>query len=159
MAKDKSQPARVGIDSCVVLAYLIGDQPRHGEGIRQLFFDVEAKEVRLYGSTLLLAEVLGGGFKAKIDPVMERRIDALLQNPDALTLVSAGVQVGLFARQFRREYGLKVADAIHLASAVFARVDVFVTTNDKDFPIGDSVQGVQVDYPRSLGPGYLPNGG
>lgn len=161
MAKNNTTEAvKVCVDSCVVLAYLLGDQPQHAEGIRQLFYDVEAKKARLYGSILLLAEVLGGSAKGPTDPRMDERVGALLLNPASITLIQAGVQVGMVARGLRREFGLKVADSLHLASAVVAKVEVFSTTNSKDFPMGRTVQGVLVDFPRSpSGNGYLPSGG
>jgi predicted nucleic acid-binding protein len=45
-------------------------------------------------------------------------------------------------------YGLKSADAIHLATAIEAKADCFLTNNSKDFP--KSITEISVVYPEEL---------
>ena len=45
-------------------------------------------------------------------------------------------------------YGLKAADATHLATAVAMGADRFVTTNQRDFPV--TIAEVSVTYPADL---------
>jgi predicted nucleic acid-binding protein len=46
-------------------------------------------------------------------------------------------------------YRLRAADAMHLATAVVAGADRFITDNRRDFPI--SITEVDVTYPEMLG--------
>ena len=149
MARRGKPLHRVCLDSSVVISHLTGDHPEHAAGISGLLHDSDTGKVQLFGSTLLLVEVLGGGFSAPVDPVMENRILRLLRDPDTMTLVPTSVQVGLLSRELRREFRLESPDAIHLASAVFAGVDFFMTLDADDFPIGQEVRGVHVQLPQS----------
>lgn len=158
MAKTRPTP-RVCIDSSVVIAYLNGDQPQHTDGIASLFHDARAKRVQLLGSTLLLAEVMGGGYDATPDLAMDNRIFGILRNPETITLIQASLQVGMIARDLRRELRLKTPDAIHVASAIFAGVDAFMTTDER-LPVGKVIKGVPVRFPESpSGNLVLPSSG
>ena len=144
-----SSPARkVAVDSGVVIARVTGDRPEHADGIAALFHEIDSGKVELYGSTLLLVEVLDGGFKDPFDQTKENQILAVLDNPNVIRLVQGSRQAAMTARALRREYNLKVADSMHLASAIFAGIDKFMTIDD-GFPIGKTVRGVEVCYPDS----------
>ena len=80
---------------------------------------------------------------------MENRIFSVLRNPETITLIQTSVQVGMIARDLRRQFRLKTPDAVHVASAVFAQVDAFMTTDER-LPIGQVVRGVPVRLPESL---------
>lgn len=150
MARSSKPPLhRVCLDSSVVISYLVGDRPEHLPGMAGLFHDSDTGKVQLFGSTLLLAEVLGGGFSSAVDPEVENQTLRILRDPATMTLVPVSVQVGMLARELRREFRLETPDATHLASAVFAGVDSFMTLDTKDFPVGQVVRGVRVELPAS----------
>lgn len=52
------------------------------------------------------------------------------------------------AGELRAEHGLKTWDAIHLATAVLARVDVLIV-RDSRFPFGD-YEGVHISRPFDI---------
>ncbi|WP_433263298.1 type II toxin-antitoxin system VapC family toxin [Micromonospora vinacea] len=58
--------------------------------------------------------------------------------------------VALHARRLAHQYRLKNFDAIHVASAVEADANVFMSA-DKDFPQGQLIEGVWVDEPYEPG--------
>lgn len=156
MAKSEKKP-RVAVDSGLVISHVIGDLPQHANGIQSLFHEVDSSRVLLYGSTLLLTEVLGGSFQEPPNPAKENQILSLLENPNVITLAQVTRQVAMTAREFRRRFRLKSPDAIHLATAVFVGANAFMTTDEDDFPIGDTVHGVKVLLPGSaLGADVLP---
>lgn len=136
------------IDSSVLIAHLVGDHPEHADGISALLHDGSMKKAQIFGSTLLFAEVMGGGFDSPPDLAMENQILQVLRNPETLTLIQTSVQVGMLARQIRRDLRLKTPDAVHLASAIAIGADFFMTIDVKDFPIGETVKGVQVTLPH-----------
>lgn len=99
MAKSDKKP-RVSVDSGLVISHIIGDLPQHANGIQSLFHEVDSDRVLLYGSTLLLTEVLGGGFKEPLDAAKENQILALLENPNVITLAQVTRQVAILPATF-----------------------------------------------------------
>lgn len=96
------------------------------------------------GSVLLIPEVLS-------KPLREEARDDL----QALGLLLARIQLlptdhataGL-ATALAALYGLRAADAVHLATAVGAGADRFITNNRSDFP--KSISEIAVTYPEDL---------
>lgn len=99
------------------------------------------------GSVLLLPELLAKPTRdGEGGEVAELR--SLLAHVELLPadLHTATLAVGLGA-----SYGLRAADALHLATAVVAGADRFVTNNAKDFP--RSIQEIDIVYPSELADG------
>ncbi|MEH0546241.1 PIN domain-containing protein [Streptomyces sp. B21-105] len=106
----------------------------------------KAGHVRLHTSTLTFAEARGTSASDH-----RLRIRALLQEP-YITLVEVTRRVGLLANDITAERPkIKGADAIHLASACFAKVDVLVTRNFRDFKPDDLYRGVLLRMPFEFG--------
>ncbi len=107
-------------------------------------------------STLVYAEVCGHGevrtneaeqVDAKIHTFFERGF---------LHWVEVELPTVRLARTLSRQHGLRGADAVRLASAIRGRASRFMTWDTKDFPIGQTVDGVQVQEPEAYGQGTLP---
>lgn len=96
------------------------------------------------GSLLLLPEVLA---KPMRDGVAEELsiLTGLLSRLDLQPLnpVTAEVATSLAA-----EYRLRAADAIHLATAVVAGADRFITNNRRDF--AQTISEIDIRYPDTL---------
>ncbi len=96
------------------------------------------------GSVLLLAEVLTrptrGGQTDEI-LVLAVILSRLELKPVDRATAELAVTIGA-------TYGLRAADAIHLASAVNAGADRFITNNKKDFP--KSIAEIDITYPEDL---------
>lgn len=96
------------------------------------------------GSLLLLPEVLG---KPLRDGATDeaRTLSGLLARLDLrpLELVTAEL-----ATVLSTTHRLRAADAVHLATAVVAGADRFITNNRRDFPT--TISEIQVTYPTDL---------
>ena len=103
------------------------------------------------GSVLLLPEVLSkplrDGDAEAVRSLSELLVTLDLRPVDQLTAAKAAV---LGAR-----YNLRLADAIHLATAISMRADRFITNNGKDF--GTFIKEIDVTFPADL-PGPLDPG-
>lgn len=121
-------------------------EPRHSLGRRILvLFNAAAPGAWVgVGSTLLVPEVLirpsrhgpheeGGALAALLSRLDLRPLDAATANL-AVTLGAS--------------YGLRAPDATHLATAVSAGADRFITNNRRDFPT--SIAEVDITYPDNL---------
>jgi predicted nucleic acid-binding protein len=96
------------------------------------------------GSVLLVPELL-------IKPLRENATDeikelsALLGRLDLLATDAATAEL---ATALGAAYGLRAADAVHLATAVGAGADRFLTNNRSDFP--KAIREIDVIYPDEL---------
>jgi predicted nucleic acid-binding protein len=120
--------------------------PGHPLGRRvRALFPVEAGGVAGVGSVLLLPEVLA---KPVRDGATEEvtALAALLSRLELRVVdpVTAEVSTSLAVT-----YRLRAADAVHLATAVVAGADRFITNNRRDF--GQDIAEIDVTYPDALG--------
>lgn len=141
----RSEPVRLLLDSCCLLVFITG-QADDVDAARLLLEKIEEGEIELWESPLILAEVLpthpsdgGSGKRALIRGLLESA------TVEYIDMTSA---VGIKAGDYAVAYGLHPADAILLATAVFGKVDGFVTLNTDDFPIGKVVDGVPILTPE-----------
>ncbi len=96
------------------------------------------------GSVLLLPELLTKPLReGAIDELDE--LGALLSRLDLRPVDEATAEL---ATALAAAYGLRAADAVHLATAVNAGADRFITNNASDFP--KTITEVDVTYPADL---------
>ncbi len=96
------------------------------------------------GSVLLLAEVLTKPTRGgETDEILALAVILSRLDLKPVDRATAELAVALGAT-----YGLRAADAIHLASAVSAGADRFITNNRKDFP--KSITEIDITYSEDL---------
>ncbi|HEY2080907.1 MAG TPA: PIN domain-containing protein [Streptosporangiaceae bacterium] len=120
--------------------------PDHPLGRRVLaLFRQGGRQPAGAGSVLLLPELLGKPLRD--GQTSEVRILAgLLSRIDLRPVDRATADL---ATALASKYGLRAADATHLATAVGLGAERFITNNQRDFPRG--ITEVQVTYPGDLG--------
>lgn len=127
-----------------VLIYAVVPGHPWGERIRALF-PTEPGVSAGVGSVLLLPEVLA-------KPMREgsaEEVAALAGLLGRLELRSVNPVTAEVATTLASSYRLRAADAVHLATAVVAGADRFLTNNRKDFPL--SISEVDITYPEMVG--------
>ena len=146
---------RVYLDADVYLAVIKGEDGRL-KTARGLLRGGEDKRFAVVASTLIYAEVCGHGeVRAAQDVVaVDATVSAFFES-GFISWVEVDLVLARDARRLSREWRLRGADAIHLASAVRASCDVLMTWNKNDFPIGETVEGVDVREPFLFGQGSL----
>lgn len=122
-----------------VLIYAAVDDPR-GRPVRPLF----ARGRAGVGSVLLLPEVLARPLRRG----QASEIRALEWMLTRLDLKHVDPSTARLAATLGATYGLRAADSVHLATAVIAGADRFITNNAKDFPV--SITEIDVTYPDML---------
>jgi predicted nucleic acid-binding protein len=119
-------------DANVFLAYIKGERGRVEicEAIIQM---ARKDQCEIVTSTISLAEVVRTGHKGsvQITEANEKQIAGFFRNP-WIVLVDFSPAQGELSRLLQWRAGLKVRDAIHAATAMSAKVDVF-ETYDPDF--------------------------
>lgn len=145
MARNNT-PKSVYLDACCYINWATGKAP----AVETWFEAARAGKLLLCASTLLLAEARGGSRDIP-NPAAEARIRAVLTEPSTV-LVDVSRRVGLLARDIIVDTPrVKGWDAVHMASAVAARAEVFLTDNTRDFRPGQVVRGVWCDEPFPYG--------
>jgi len=111
--------------------------------VRRLFSDVSRQHVGI-GSVVLLPEVLAKPLRDGAT----REIAELVRLLSRLDLRPADPVIAEIATSLAAAYRLRAADAFHLATAVMAGADRFITNNRRDF--GPSVTEIEIVYPEAL---------
>jgi predicted nucleic acid-binding protein len=117
-----------------------------GEPVRRLFPTEPGGRAGI-GSVLLLPEVLA---KPMRDGAADE-VAALAGLLGRLDLRSVDPVTAEVATSLASAYRLRAADAVHLATAVVAGADRFVTNNRKDFPV--TIAEIDITYPGALSDG------
>ncbi len=130
-----SEGATVLVDTAPWI-YLLEDHAEFAPRFLGLFEAAERGQVQLALSTVTLAEVLTGPFKAGQTALAKRYETAL----SAYQVVPLSAEIASLAAQLRVQYRQKLPDAVQLASALQIGAAALVT-HDRDF---SAVQGLPV---------------
>lgn len=129
-----------------VLIYAAAPDHALGRSVRRIFAEHEPDDAPVgIGSVLLVPEIL-------VKPLRQDRseeVSELAQLIGRLDLRPVDEATSLLAVALGVSYGLRAADAVHLATAVAAGADRFITNNSRDFPT--SISEVDITYPGDLG--------
>ena len=115
-----------------------------GEKVAALLAEADA-DLTGVGSVLLLTEVLAKPMRA--DP-SSAEIEALVSVLSRLELRPLDDPTARLALALAISYGLRAADAVHLATAVAAGAQRFLTNNRRDFP--QTISEIEIVYPDDL---------
>ena len=128
-----------------VLIYAAVADHELGRRVRALFSVQPTEGPRTgVGSVLLVPELLTKPLRENADDEFNE-LSALLGRLDLLPTDEATAEL---ATALGAIYGLRTADAVHLATAVGAGADRFITNNRSDFP--KSIAEIDVIYPDEL---------
>ena len=138
-----------GVDGFDADVLIYAAAPGHplGRRVKALFptgpDDVEVPTTGV-GSLLLLSELLSRPTRTGDG----RQLDSLISLLRQLDLRAIDVATAELATSLGARYGLRAVDAVHLATAVHAGADRFVTNNTKHFK--QSIVEIDVTYPLDL---------
>ncbi len=121
---------RIALDSMVFI-YFESANPSYGNRTREIFARAESGLCDLVASTIVLTEVLTG-YRQSRQSRLEAEFWAFLQaSSPFLKFISVSTQIADEAARIRAAYKLKTPDALHLATAIRAEADLFVTNDRK----------------------------
>ncbi len=129
-------------DADALIYAVVPDHPL-GRRVRRLFSDVSRQHVGI-GSVVLLPEVLARPLRNGTT----REVTDLVELLSRLDLRPADPFVAEVATSLAAAHRLRAADAFHLATAIVAGADRFITNNRRDF--GPTTSEIEVVYPDAL---------
>ena len=124
---DLTQGATVMVDTAPFI-YVLESHPQWADQFVGLFEAAAKGDLTIALSTITLAEVLTGPFKAGQTALAKRYEKALSQ----YKVIAVSAAIAALAAQLRARYRLKLPDAIQLASALDIGAAALVT-HDRDF--------------------------
>ena len=129
-----------------VLIYAAAQGHPLGEGVAALLANTSNDSTSdAVGSVLLLTEALAKPLRDDPDSIEVAALMSLLGRLDLRPLDAPTARLSL---ALSVAYGLRAADAAHLATAVAAGADRFLTNNRKDFP--KTITEIDIVYPDEL---------
>ena len=121
---------RVALDTMVFI-YHEEAHPEWGPLARDLFVRGEEHALELVASTLVVTEVLTG-YRKKQNQDAERTFLGFLKLlRGALQFVPVTLEVADRAASLRAAYGISTPDAVHIATALVAGADCYLTNDRK----------------------------
>ncbi len=118
-------------DSCTFIGYF-NDEKDKIDGCISVLEDAQAKKLKIVTSSITLVEVIK--IKGKPIPPKEQE-EVIMQffkaNSDWIIFIDAERKAMEIARGLIRDFGLKAYDAVHVATAIRAKVN-FIDTFDPD---------------------------
>ncbi|MFM8356734.1 MAG: type II toxin-antitoxin system VapC family toxin [Gammaproteobacteria bacterium] len=126
-AEPLPEGALVLVDSAPII-YTLEAHPRHARRFLPLFAAQQDGRLSLAVSTITIAEVLAGPLRAG-EEALARRYRTVLET---WQVVELSADVAESAARLRGQYGLKLPDAIQVASALAINADA-LATHDRDF--------------------------
>ncbi len=108
------------------LIYVIEDHPTFAPLVFPLLHAIDRGEKRGVPSFLTLAEILVQPYRRRRADLAARYRELLLGSPN-MRLLALDEAVAVEAARIRASYGVRLPDAVHLATAVTAEAEVFVT--------------------------------
>ena len=119
--------ALVLVDSAPII-YVLDQNPKFASRFRPLFERQSAGEILFAVTTVAIAEVLTGPLRVGEEALAKRYRAAM----ESWQVVNLTADIAESAARFRASLGLKMADAIQVASAIAVNADALVT-HDRDF--------------------------
>jgi predicted nucleic acid-binding protein len=110
------------------LIYYLEENATHSSYLNQLFKKNEAGEFIFYSSVVTLTEVLTLPFRQGNVELAEQ-YQYFLSETQTLKLIPVNLPIAKLAAKLRAEYGIRMPDAIHLATAMEIKADWFLTND------------------------------
>jgi len=118
---------RIGLDTAPLI-YVFERHPVHFVQVEPVIAAIDAGTLRGVASSLALLETLVGPIQSGDTVLADTYRRALTLAPN-LELVPVDDRVAELAATIRAQHRFKTPDAIHLATAVLARADMFLTND------------------------------
>jgi len=123
----------------MLFVYWLEDHPRYAKHVRHLLEKMKERQDQICTSSFALGEILVGPYKAGATETA-RKIRQVI-TPPFVEVIPYGAEAADIYGQIRAKQGVSPADAIHLACAAQARIDLFLT-NDSAL-LGKVIPGIQ----------------
>lgn len=124
---NKIKGKKIGLDT-VVFIYALEGNKKFGESTKQIFIAIEKGECRGFASDLVLAELMVKPLRDGKPKIAEEYALELPNFPN-LAFIAPTRDIIINAAKLRSKTNLKLIDALHLATALNAGCQIFITND------------------------------
>ena len=110
------------------LIYYVEEHPTYIAKMDAIVKSVESGGLTALSSVITLTEVLSQPIRIG-NTTLEQEYRDILVNSGSYQLVTINIQMAEAAAALRAQYGLRTPDALHIATAIHAGCDVFLTND------------------------------
>lgn len=110
------------------LIYYVEENPTYIARMDAVMEAIEKSSISVFSSVITLTEVLNHPMKLGNKPLVQAYRDILI-NSARYQLVPINISIAESAANLRASYNLRTPDALHVASALHYRCDVFLTND------------------------------
>lgn len=123
----------VGLDTSVFIYYVQGHST-FGSPAKEIIHQLAAGNMQTVTSVLTITELLAYRGRGRMRPknlkkLRKRTLEKFLEYPN-VSVVDVSTTIAVEAGRIRQEHGIRLPDAVHLATAITAGAESFIT-NDK----------------------------
>lgn len=140
-----------------VFIHRIQKSPEHIAILQQITDAAERGEVVFVQSTFTISELVKDPDGEKLTETQESAIETFFEN-EFVIVRTLTEQIAFLSRRIAREHGLKPGDAVHVATAIFWKVPILHTYDEKLLKrnglIGDPA--LTIEKPSFVGQPSLP---
>lgn len=143
-------------DACIFIAWITDEkvpprQPGEMEGLAEIVDEVDRGQSTLVTSAITLTEVL----ESTLTTDQRQQFELAMKRPSTVVM-NVDTRVGQLSSDIRDHYrrqriSVKTPDALHLASAILARVDVLHSFDPDLLRLDGNVAGHQLAIRKPLG--------
>jgi uncharacterized protein len=123
----------------MLFAYWIEENPAYEKPIRHIISRMKERNDQLYTSTFTLGEILVGPYKMRAAQTAQRIREIL--RPPSVEMIPFTAETADHYANIRATLTISPPDAVHLACAAQAGIDLFLT-NDRGL-LGNVIPGIQ----------------
>jgi uncharacterized protein len=123
----------------MLFVYWLEDHPRYAKRMRKLLEKMRQRQDQLYTSSFTVGETLLGFYKTGSDEAA-REVREIFRSP-VVEVIPYTLETADFFARIRAKEKVSPVDAIHLACAAQAHIDLFLT-NDAAL-VGKVIPGIQ----------------
>lgn len=116
----------IGLDSNI-FSYHFHKHPIFGPLAKEIFDALSINKLRAVTSIITLTEILS----VKVVGSRVKQLEIQFSETPNLTTLDVNHEIASEAAKIRREYGLRLPDAIQLATAVVTNQQAFISNDDK----------------------------
>jgi predicted nucleic acid-binding protein len=118
---------RLGVETSPFI-YLLENIPIYADKVQAVFDIVETTHILMCSSAITLTEALMKPIKAG-DKALTEAYRQLLTRTNSIQLIAVTPILADKAAHLRAQYNLRTPDALHIATAIEARCDAFLTND------------------------------
>ncbi len=118
---------RLGVETAPYI-YYVENHPTYANKMDAVIEIVETMSIEIYTASIALTELLMKPLQAQNQSLVDSYRE-LLTDTDYIYLVSVTPAVAEKAAYLRARYGLRTPDALHVAAAISANCNVFLTND------------------------------